>query len=370
MIIRYSLITGIIFINLAMAAVALLRHKTGYLAKYTTAALLLLLMLSAVRLFIPLSIPHVTVIIHSHEIIPFVESVLRTDVLVGGANFTVQSVLLAGWAAGAVVMGLRVLKNIRKLRFIQSSYKIADSSQENRIAQKLGMKRASIIVSPDIDVPYVMGIFRARIFLPQLSLGENSFEMILRHEYQHFKSGDAAIKGFYLFLSMLFWWNPFIHMFIRDLDCLLEIRCDATMSKHMTHGEKAKYMETLLCIYRGDTESPEPITASSLFRTGNEKLIVQRFKLLTSENKSFGRQLLSVMVVAALFLGSYLIIIQPTHDIPPEYLEGIFAITPENSVIVATSDGLYRIYVDGQFFGELTEVTDPFADLPIVYEER
>ena len=353
-----------------MAVVALLRHKTGYLAKYTTVALLLLLMLSAVRLFIPLSIPHVTVVIHSHEIIPFVESVLRTDFSVINASFTVQSVLLAAWAVGAIFMGLRVLRNIRKLRFIQSSYKIADGSLENRIAQKLGMKRASIIVSPDVDVPYVMGLFRAKIFLPQLNLDENSFEMILRHEYQHFKSGDAAIKGFYLFLSILFWWNPFIHMFIRDLDCLLEIRCDAAMSKHMAHDEKAKYLETLLGIYRGNAETPEPITASSLFRTGNEKLIVQRFKLLTSENKTFGRQFLSVVVVAVLFLASYLIIIQPAHEIPSEYLEGTFSVSPENTVIVATSDGLYRIYIDGQFFGELTEVTDLFEDIPIVYEER
>ena len=369
MIIRYSLINAIVLFNLAMVAVALLRHKTGYLARHTTAALLALLILSTVRVFIPLSIPYVTFIIRSYEVIPRIESFLRFDLLPGDGRLEVQSVILIIWGIGIVTMGLKTVNNIRRLHFMQRSYQVIDSTRENKFAQSLGMKHATITVSPNVSVPYITGVFRAKIFLPPLRLSDEKLEMILRHEYQHFKSGDAIIKLFYLILSIMFWWNPFIHIFLRDLDCLLEIRCDAVMSKRMTRDEKKVYLETLLDIYRNTYSDFSPVAASALFRGDNEKLIVQRFKLLTSDRKSLIRQAVSVMVVVFLFLASFMFIIQPYHWVPQEYMDGVFILSSDNAVIVLSLDGIYRLYIDGQFFYEMNEVTAPFADIPIIYEE-
>ena len=213
-------------------------------------------------------------------------------------------------------------------------------------------------------------MFRAKIYLPPLGLSDEKLEMILRHEYQHYKSGDALIKLFYLTLSIVFWWNPFIHIFLRDLDCLLEIRCDALMSKRMSRDEKKVYLETLLDIYRNIGNESSPVTASALFQAGNEKLIVQRFKLLTSDGKSFSRQAVSVLAVVFLFLASFMFIIQPAHSVPQEYMDGAFTVSPNNSVLVLSPDGIYRLYIDGQFIYILNEVTTPFEGIPIIYEER
>jgi len=370
LIIRYSLINAIVLFNLAMVVVALLRHKTSYLARYTTTALMSLLLFGAIRIFIPISIPYVTFVVNSYDLFPYIESFLRLDVMPGNSRFELQNALLAIWIVGIVVAGLRTVQKIKLFRFIHKTYNVIDNMRESQMARNLNMKRVNITVSSDVSVPYVTGVLRAKIYLPPLVLTDSELEMILRHEYQHFKSGDALIKRFYLFLSIVFWWNPFTHIFLRDLDCLLEIRCDAAMSKNMTHDEKARYLRTLLSIYRRSSNGFESVGASTLFRTNNEKLIVQRFKLITSENKSFVRQFLSVMMVVFLFLASYMVIFQPFYPISPEYEGSVFAITPENSLIVLTAEGIYRIYIDGVFFGELTEITIPFDGLPIVDESR
>ncbi|MCL2221177.1 MAG: M56 family metallopeptidase [Oscillospiraceae bacterium] len=369
MIIRYSLINAIVLFNLAMVAVALLRHKTGYLARYTTSALLALLILSTVRVFIPISIPYVTFIIRSYEVIPRIESFLRFDLLPWDGRLEVQSVILIIWGIGIVIMGLKTANNMRRLHFMQRSYQVIDSTRENKFAQSLGMKHATITVSPNVSVPYITGVFKAKIFLPPLGLPDEKLEMVLRHEYQHFKSGDAIIKLLYLILSIMFWLNPSIHFFLRDLDCLLEIRCDAVMSKRMTRDEKKVYLETLLEIYLSTCSDFSPAAASALFRGDNKKLIIQRFKLLTSERTSFRRQAISVMVVVFLFLASFLFIIQPYNQLPQEYMNGVFILSPDNAVIVLSLDGIYRLYIDGIFFYELPEITAPFAGIPIIYEE-
>lgn len=367
--IRYSLVNAVILLNLAMIVVALLRKKTGYLARYTTAALVWLLILSAIRVFIPLSLPNITFVINSYEIFPHIIAFLHLDIMPGSNVFEVRSLLLAIWAIGIIVMSWRILRKVRSLYILQKSYQIVDSTHENQIAQDLGMRRTNVFVSSDVSVPYITGAFKAKIYLPMSKLNDEKLKMILRHEYQHFKSGDAFIKLFYLILSIVFWWNPFIHIFLRDLDCLLEIKCDAVMSKRMTHDDKAMYLRTLIDIYRSTASNMEVGTSSNLFKAGNEKLIVQRFELLTSVSKSEGRQALSVLMVVFLVMLSFLIIIQPAYNIPYEYMDDGFFVTPDNSYIIQTSYGIYRLYVNNEFMVELTEITEPFENIPIIIEE-
>jgi hypothetical protein len=70
-----------------------------------------------------------------------------------------------------------------------------------------------------------------------------------------------------------------------------------------------------------------------------------------------------------MFIFSFLIIIQPAYNIPEEYMDDGFFVTPDNSYIIQISYGIYRLYVDNQFMIELTEITEPFENIPIIIEE-
>ncbi|MCL2409353.1 MAG: M56 family metallopeptidase [Oscillospiraceae bacterium] len=377
MIIGFSLVMAVLLFNLALVVIALLRHRTRYLAKYSTSALVLLMLLGALRLFLPLSFPQITLAIHSFDLLPRIMSLIRTDIWPGSGRLELQTTLLIVWGIGSVVMLLRTIHIVRKLKLALRLYKHnpADNSRAVLLAQKLGMRRASIIVSPDVEIPFVTGIFRACICLPVMdNIPDNEFEMVLRHEYQHFKSCDILVKSFYNMLCIVFWWNPFVHFFHHNLDRLLELRCDAAVKKHMTCEEKATYLSSLYNVMRY-TELRDAIrsaTASTYVQTeavDYEKFLEQRFQLIESDERSAKKQIVSVTLIMLVFLASFMFIIQPFHH-PPEYdAVDIHVMYDEASFILFTTDGRYKLFLDGRFVYELQEIPDMFANIPIIKEE-
>jgi len=366
MVIRYSIIMAIIFFNLTMVAIGLLRKKTVYIAKYGTFALILFALLGIARIAMPFSFGF-TYVIHSFDVFPWVRSVLQYDIL--GSGLRLEEALLLAWAIGSAVF---LLKNIRIMAIHtrrRGSYRQSDNSFACGVAQKLRLKRAVIIVSPDVKIPYVTGLFRAHIYLPELEMPEDMLEMVLKHEYQHFKSCDILIKAFYLVLSIALWWNPIVHMFQRELDCLLEIRCDAAITKRMSKEEKLFYLHSLVGILEYvKSGGAVQFNASAFSGAEQSGAMEQRFRLIKAGKAVLAKSVVSVLAAVLIFFASFLVAIQPAYEAP--YYDGMFSITPENSHIVLTSDGRHRLYVYGQFVVELAEEilleNENFADLLIV----
>jgi len=370
MVISFSLIMAVLLFNLAMLAISLLRKKTGYIAKYSTAALVFLAILGAFRIILPFSFPF-TFIIRSYEAIPWLISILHTNILLGPIQVELLTLIAIVWAVGAVVVLVRASSGL--IRHSKSRKMYIHSSHRNAmaVASKLGLRRINIIVSPNVQVPFVIGILRATVYLPDLALSNDELEMILLHEYQHFKSKDVLIKGFYLMLALLFWWNPIVHTFQRDLDCLLELRCDAAMTRRMNKSEKLTYLFTLADIreYIESGERVFPNTISTLLQADQTGFLEQRIRLIQYGKADIIRQFASIAIVVLLFTSSYLIIIQPAFN-PPQYeVEDATGIYAESSFIYKTCDGRFKFFAEGQFVFEIQEydlTTDLFADLPII----
>lgn len=379
MITGYSLIIAILLFNLALAVIALLQKRTWYLARFGTSALVLLMLFGAVRLFLPISLAPVTSAIHSYVLLPEIVTILRTELLPG---VEVQAVILTLWGVGSVFMLLRLMLTLRKLRKLKQLYNItrSDNSHAVQAAQRIGLKHYEIIVSPHVKAPFVTGFFRALIYLPVLDIPGDEFEVILRHEYQHFKQCDFLAKAFYNMLTIVFWWNPFVHYFHRNLDRLLEVRCDAAVIKCLTNGEKAMYIEALYNVMRyaerSDTAripvEPTTSTDSSFVLTGTadyESFVEQRFRLIASNERSVKMQIISIALVMVVFSVSFLFIVQPYIDPPAADVVGAYRVSPEVMHIVITADGRYKVFAYGEFVTEIPEIPEVFADLPVIYEE-
>ena len=103
-------------------------------------------------------------------------------------------------------------------------------------------------------------------------------------------------------------------------------------------------------------ESVTLAPASALVQTGYSGFMNQRIDIILDDGKrkSWKMQIVSIALVVALFLASYLVIVQPAHLPPEEY--GILAFDSENSHIVFTIDGIYRFYTPGGEFLLLGEI--------------
>ena len=98
--------------------------------------------------------------------------------------------------------------------------------------------------------PFVYGIFRPRIYLPEgLSLQEERY--ILLHEEIHIRRGDSMIRALAWLALVLHWFNPLVwaafHFSGRDM----EESCDEAVIRRLGNEVKKEYSASLLAFAAG-----------------------------------------------------------------------------------------------------------------------
>lgn len=350
----YSCASAIIFFNLALIVVFILRRNTTFLMKHSTRSLLLLAALGIVRLLLPIDLPG-AVIIPSETILPRIHSLMAEPLW----GISAGRWLLLVWAAGAlIVLTLRArevtLDFRRRQRLAQG-----DARQAIMVGREFGLSEKNVVVSPDVTTPQVAGFFRTRIYLPQLELSDDELRWIFRHELLHVRLRDCWIKLFYLLLEALFWWNPVVHRFQKELDHLLELRCDERLTATLDDEGRREYLSAILSVVK-QTSGRESLCSASM--AGGDAL--QRFRfVLSQDEKKAGRMGVALMCGMSLcFLLSFFLILQPRSAPPAEDIYGAFLITSDNSYVTVDAAGNMKLYVNGSFFSELSY--DELEELP------
>ncbi|MBQ3496833.1 MAG: hypothetical protein IJA73_01780 [Oscillospiraceae bacterium] len=134
------------------------------------------------------------------------------------------------WLAGAAAMLLYAAVTCHRIR---SAVRLSIHTREN------------IWRCEQVDTPFVMGVFRPRIYLP-LEMDERQTELVLAHERAHLRRGDHIWKLVGFVLLSVYWfslpvWVAYI-LFCRDM----ELACDEMAVSCMdTNGRKAYSMALL-----------------------------------------------------------------------------------------------------------------------------
>lgn len=374
----YSIVISVLFFNIALIVAFIMRRSSVFLAKWTVSFLLLTVLLGIVRLLFPIDFDK-AVVVRSYQVIPAVEDFLRRSVV---GSLSVASLLLGIWAVGTLAILLRDL--IRQLRFVQKSrrYPPVDRMDLLDLAGELDGSFA-ILVSPAISRPYVSGLFRPVIYLPDIELPEEQWRIILRHEVQHIRSHDEWKKLFFLAVQALFWWNPLAHISLTEIDTLIELQCDARVTADMSPEEVDRYLETLKSLKTRSPSHGIPAGASAL--VWDQKQLVARFRALQDAGFSRKRRPRAVayMLLFGVFVMSYFVIVQPIRfpdeadfwddnsgvdeDILLPYR------SEESGEYIVHSDGKYYYYINDQCASLLDESLlseDAFKFMPVVEEKN
>lgn len=96
-----------------------------------------------------------------------------------------------------------------------------------------------------IPTPFVLGLFRPRIYIPfRMTEAERAY--ILAHERYHIRCGDHWVKLLGLVILTVYWWNPAVWLcwvlFCRDM----EMRCDEAVLARLGDGVKQDYSRSLI----------------------------------------------------------------------------------------------------------------------------
>lgn len=370
----YSVIISVLFYNLSLIVVFLLSRSGLIRAKYTSALLLLLTFLGAVRLLIPIDLDQAYVI-RSYKVLPAIEDTL-SELLFG--TVSLGGLLLLIWAAGTAVFISRDIVKLWHDRLAAMDFKKAENERASRIAKEFG-KGFTLKISPDVDLPYVAGILKPVIYLPDADLTDAQWRNIFQHETQHVKAHDEWKKLFFRVIRALFWWNPLVHMSEADINLLIELQCDERVAGQGSLDEQECYLRTMIELMKRYVYGGAPVGASRMI--GREKEMKIRFEALLAPKTKRGNVMRSVVLVVMLvaFLASYLVIVQPAYR-PPDIELTVFEdqysahdITEDlkntNTKYIIYEENEYHLYIEGEYIGILEETQisqPPFDRIPII----
>lgn len=139
-------------------------------------------------------------------------------------------VLALSWAVGVCVLLAGAVVSYVHLR--------------RRVATAVRL-RANIYQSERTDAPFVLGLFRPRIYLP-FSLPEEQAGLVIAHEQAHIARRDHWIKLIGFLLLCVYWFHPLLWAAYALLCRDIELACDERVIKHLTAGQRADYSQALL----------------------------------------------------------------------------------------------------------------------------
>ncbi|HFL3825424.1 TPA: M56 family metallopeptidase [Clostridioides difficile] len=363
--------SALVFSSIGLLLIAILRNHNVFFIKERTSLLLLLLVLSILRLLIPLDL-HNTLLIESDVFIPWIQQLLEKNIFY---NVNLGELLVIIWIVVAILFFVTsILAYIVEYRKINIDFSIKDKQVE-KISKEEFAKNSVIRVSYNVDIPRVTGILKAYVYLPPLKLSDNELRYIIQHEIQHIKGKDILIKFFYTLLRSVFWWNPVIHILNNEVDDLLELRCDLAVAKNMDYDTRVKYLQTILNVLKQKKNKNKVFLLPSFIGNKNNQLIKQRFEVVLSDEypKNIREKIITICLFLFLFIFSYFIILQPVIYPPQEDVVSQVVITNENAYLLIRKDGSIDLYINGVFYEKVSNdelETYPISELKDIRKEK
>lgn len=165
-----------------------------------------------------------------NEALPQGEEQLRADPLEA-----LVSIATYVWMAGVLGMGIYSVMSYVQLR------------RKLRVVVPL---RENIFIADDIKSPFVVGLFRPKIYLP-CNLGEQEQEYIILHEKHHIKRLDHVMKALAFMALAIHWFNPLVWVAFILAGKDMEMSCDEAVIRQVGSDVRADYSASLLTLATG-----------------------------------------------------------------------------------------------------------------------
>lgn len=154
------------------------------------------------------------------------------------------------WLAGAAASGCFYFLKYRRLRKSLANSCIC-SRQTQKIAdecrKKLCVRRQiTVYQSYQVPVPFICGLIRPKIILPEEHYTKQELEIILLHEMEHYKQRDIFWKLMCNVLACVHWFNPLKKQICSQMEDWSEVSCDVHVLK--VFGGLKQYFSTIISI--------------------------------------------------------------------------------------------------------------------------
>lgn len=308
---------------------------------------------------------------------PFPELISRGIVFIGNKRFNMDGFRFSLWQIFEVVWIIGILVGlfvyirdyIRISRYISAyGIDVSHKPEIHSVIQDIckGKQKSvsfQIMELSGLAAPMIFGIRKPCVLLPSLeSIPKEDLYFILQHETMHYFHHDLFFKSFIKFLAIIYWWNPASFILNRQVNVLLEMHVDSTLTKNDSTITE-QYLQCILRLLKSSGSQQASIPkyiASAPLTFCSEKVsdMNKRFQMLTYSKKQNRSNTLNITIfifVLGIYLLSYLYIFEPWY-IPPEIEQTTFHLTEENSYFIENGKDRYDVYYNGKY---IETIDDP-----------
>ena len=372
--------SAVAFFNVSLLLVFALRKSKGLLNVYSVDALLVVTALGLIRLLVPIDNPYAQ-IVRSDEWLPEMLYNIFPSTLKG---MFLTDWLLWIWKAGTVGFAIYFFCSELWCKLRNEAFEEACPPEYDPIIRECCGEHVTVKVLPGIYIPVTTGILHRKIYLTDYGYSDWELRCVLRHEMNHVHSRDVALKLLYYVLTACFWWNPVLHVFLRELDTILDLRCDERVCRKASARETKEYQHTLLNLAEQVPEvrrkRRRPMRLHSQLLDDANDVMRQRIERISNLGKISDKVTAMVITVAVvLFVASYFVILQPaTFPDENDTDYEIFEITINDAYIEKTSDGRYYFHSANENYDDSEPVlltpealeVEPFSSLEIIESDE
>lgn len=224
------------------------------------------------------------------------------------------------WGVVALILLLAQGTGLLQLsRIVRSSQPIEDPEWldlARRVGDQIGCRQhVRLVLSPDLDIPSVLGVLRPVIVLPTQSRRwlHDRREAVLQHEMVHIVRFDWPLRVLARIARSIYWFNPLVWWAVRRLEFEQEMACDEEV---LSLGSRASsYACHLLGIARTAVQSPAVATAGlAMARRSHLEERIMRI-LSRSKHRRVG---LAVILPAVVLTGALVPAIASVQPADPE----------------------------------------------------
>jgi beta-lactamase regulating signal transducer with metallopeptidase domain len=224
---------------------------------------------------------------------------------------------IALWIAGVLILvAHQAFGMARMTRIVGRARPVLDRVWRTHFAvagREVGCRRrVHLVVSPEVDVPAVVGLLRPVVILPSHADTwlEDRRTAVLRHELVHVVRYDWPVRLAARLAAAVYWFNPLAWWAVRRLDLEQELACDEEV---LSLGSRpSTYACHLLGIARAAV--PRPAIASAGLSMARRSHLEERIMTILNrdQHRRVGLRLILPAVIVTAALVPAIAAVQPT----------------------------------------------------------
>jgi beta-lactamase regulating signal transducer with metallopeptidase domain len=332
------------------------------------------LFITVIIVFLKMLLPHefsFTHTIASRTILPVLKNIEAFTIY---NNLKLGNVMKIIWLITALLLFTSTTFKHRKLIQILSLVQETENKELKQLLAELCNLKHLIkkprLIQIDVNTgPFIVGFLNPIIVFPYYNLSQSEMKFVLMHELEHLNSFHAIIKYCIEVVTIIYWWNPVMWIFRREVLRALELQADTQVIQNLSNDSKLSYLETLIKLSRIICRRQDHSILSLPFSLKKSLLEYRiksalKFNFVNKQLKIVKYKLYPLIFTASLMILSFLFTFE-SYNIDQTNVEGTFAVNAKTDYFVERQDNTYDLFIKGEYVATMQDIPGCLVKLPV-----